>query len=160
MARFLHIADAWYSDHIRRNGIRPTSLRNGIRAVFCVPVVPDHAMTLQWARELRAGGTRSFVAVIFDAPDAGQVQVGRYGTEHAQMPATEAHHDFLAATHPAGQEVLAPRGIAAVELRKIAPHPGWWAADCCPETKGRAFSPLRGTMNVARRRAAIDRRMG
>ena len=159
MARFLHIADARNATHIRRHGIRPISLRNGGRAVLCVPVVRDHAKTFQWARELRGSGVRSFVAVFFDMPDIEQVHVGRYGTEHIRMSAAAAHRAFDAAVKPDGQEVLVPRRIAAVDIKKVAAAPRITGWRYYPDAKGRAFWPIRGTIKAARRRAAINERM-
>jgi len=160
VARFLHIADARDAEHILRSGLRPARVGPSLRAVFCVPVVPDPSKTYQWARELRARGARSMVAVLFDLPDGEPVLLGRFNTKHLRVTAVEAHRAFRAAVGPVGQEVLISKRIEAHEIRRIKPAPRLMGWRFYPEAKGREFFwPLPGTIRANTRRKQIDERM-
>lgn len=161
MARFLHLANGRYAEHIRRTGLRPSPFRAGERAVFCVPVVPDFAKTFQWARELRHHPhSRTLVAVFFEVADQERVLIGRFGTRHAEMTAAEAHAAYRDAQGPAGQEVLIRRRIEAREIRKLAPAPRLAGWRHYPEAKGdpQSYWPMPGMVNAARKRAVIQLR--
>jgi len=157
LARFLHIADARSAEHIRRSGLLPARVGPSLRAVFCVPVVPDPSKTYQWARELRARGARSMVAVLFDLPDGEPVLFGRFNTKHLRITAVEAHRAFRATAGSVGQEVLIPRRVEAHEIRRIKPAPRLMGWRFYPEAKGRQFFwPLPGTIKANRRRKQLD----
>jgi len=124
--------------------------------VFCVPVVPDFTKTFQWARELRAGGARSMVAVFFEVQDSESVLIGHYGAQHTRTTAVAAHAIFLSSAGMEGQEVLVPRRIEAAEIRAIKAAPRLMGWRYYPKAKGRELLySIPGTIKAARRRAAI-----
>jgi len=157
MARFVHIADSRAIAAIRRNGLKASRCRDGRRGVFCVPVIPDHARTYQWARELRRWEARAYVAVVFVLPDAERVHIGHYRGDTAEVTAAEASAFFRDAEDPFGYEVLALRSIDPGEIRTVRPAPRITGWRVFPEAKGqRPFWPQPGSRNAARLRRSIE----
>src|SRR6185369_3337646 len=65
MISFVHIANKDDEQSIVKSGVRSTKRRTGPRGVYAVPVVPNYAMTHQWARELKRTGIRTLICVQF-----------------------------------------------------------------------------------------------
>ena len=130
MAMFVHIAPAERVERIRRNGIRRLrKARHGYPGgIFAVPVTPNFYVSHQWLRELRRGGSRTFVGIYFRIPDETTVWLGHYGQAHQEMSASEAVGAFLAAEDRLGWQVAIPRAIEAKEIHRIRELPqvlGW-----------------------------------
>ena len=159
MARFLHLADARNARHIQRDGLLPSRIGPGVRAVFCVPVVANFSKTFQWARELRAIGARSLVAVFFEVPDREVVSMGRFNTKHENVTAADAHAALRLAAGPEGQKVLVQRRIEAGEIRALKPAPRLMGWRYHPQAKGQElFYALPGLIKAARRRAVLEQK--
>jgi len=137
MVSFIHIADKNDEAAIVKNGIKASKRKTGPRGVFAVPVVPNHATTHQWARELKRWGARTLVCVHFKIPDDELVLAGKYNVEKVKMTAPEAAAAFLAHTGPQGLEVIVPRKIIPKEISRtyLAPRLTGWRY--YPEAKGR-----------------------
>lgn len=90
MVSFVHLADKNDEQLIRKNGIRSVARRSGLRGVYATPVVPNFAVTHQWARELKRRGMKTLICVQFRIPDAEHVFVGPYNGEKRKMTAAEA----------------------------------------------------------------------
>jgi hypothetical protein len=133
---FLHIADKNKEDSIVKNGIRSAKVKAG-RGVYAVPVVPNHAMTHQWARELKRSGVRTLICVRFKIPNMESVLIGKYNGEKLHMTACEAATAFLTHTDPMGLEVIIPRRILPKEITTtyLAPRITGWRY--YPEAKGK-----------------------
>ncbi|MGW4893668.1 HEAT repeat domain-containing protein [Kitasatospora sp. NPDC004240] len=134
MAMFVHLTSAANGPRIRRAGIRADSRgQDGLRGVYCFPVLPSYTLTHQWLRELALGGSRGgLVAVHVRLPDEEPVLVGRYGdrARSAQRPVTaaEAVRRVRALADPRGWEVFVPRALTAREVHRIRSAPqvaGW-----------------------------------
>ncbi|MFY9294669.1 MAG: hypothetical protein WAP03_28890 [Methylorubrum rhodinum] len=157
MARFVHLADSRAAGAIRRNGLRDSKGWDIGRGVFCVPVVPDHARTFQWARELRRHSAKTSIAVFFVLVDATPAFISRYGGEKIERTAAEAHDFFRSADDPFGYEVFVPRSIGPGEIRAMGPAPRVTGWRFFPGAKGqRPYWPCPGTRNAARLRRAIE----
>lgn len=156
MARFVHIADRRTAASILRSGLKASRWYDP-RGVFCIPVVPDHARTFQWARELRRWNDKADLAVFFVLDDSETVLVGRYGRERDPMTAAQAHAFFRSSDDPSGYEVVVPRNIAPGEIKSMGPAPrvtGWRYE---PGSNGRRpLWPYPGTRNAAKRRRALE----
>ncbi|MBF6341118.1 HEAT repeat domain-containing protein [Nocardia abscessus] len=118
MALMVHLTPEKNARRIRRAGIAANGFRRG---VFCMPVMPSYVLSHQWLRELRRGGQRLIVAVDFRIPDNEPVLVGHYGAAQTELTAAEAVSVILQAGDARGYEILVPRAIAPVELRRIRP---------------------------------------
>ncbi|GAA3719423.1 hypothetical protein GCM10022224_101630 [Nonomuraea antimicrobica] len=116
MAMFVHLTPAGNIRSIRRAGIRPAS---GTPGVYCLPVLPSYQLTHQWARELRRGGQRTFVAVHFRIPDDERVSVGHYNGPPVELSGTEAAALVAAQPDARGYEVVVPRSIRPGEIHRI-----------------------------------------
>ncbi|MGE0212527.1 MAG: hypothetical protein AB7S41_12595 [Parvibaculaceae bacterium] len=95
-------------------------------------------------RELRRGGHRTFVSVVFRLPDEEPVFVGHYGAEPASVTAAQAVAQVRAAPGSRGFQVLVPRRIRPSEIVRVRLAPqgvGWryyptahgdnrWPCDC------------------------------
>jgi len=108
MVSFLHIADKNEEKSIVKNGIRAAKHKVA-RGVYAVPVVPNYAMTHQWARELKRSGVRTLICVQFKIPNNESVLVGKYNGEKLEMTASEAAAAFVKHIDPMGLEVIVPR---------------------------------------------------
>ena len=78
MISLIHIADKNDEASIIKNGLRAGKRRTGPRGVYAVPVIPNHATTHQWARELKRRGVRTLICVQFRIPSSESVLVGKY----------------------------------------------------------------------------------
>lgn len=144
MVSFIHIADKDDEASIVRNGIRSLKRKRGVPGVYALPVVPNHATTHQWARELKRSGVKTLLCVQFRIPDDEIVSVGKYNGEKLQMTASEAAAAVLTHTDPMGLEVLVPRKIKAREITRtyLAPRLTGWRY--YPEAKGQnPFCPCK-----------------
>lgn len=128
MVSFLHIADKNEEKSIVKNGIGSAKIK-AARGVYAVPVVPNYAMTHQWARELKRSGVRTLICVQFKIPNSEFVFIGKYNGEKLEMTASEAAATFLKHNDPMGLEVIIPRRIMPMmnggdlyELAKILGH--------------------------------------
>lgn len=149
MARLVHLAPASATRSIANAGIRgtlwtipgPTGALELPRAVFTMPVVPDHATTYQWVRELRRGHDERMVAVVLRVADDEPVYVGRYSEPHARMSASQGSAWVKA--NPVGAQLVLPRSVKrreVIAVRTIGQLVGWTEspvatakADCfCP----------------------------
>ena len=151
MARFVHIADARDAARIRRSGLRST------RDLFCVPMTADPLSAFQWARELRARGYRTSIAIIFVVPDERLVSVGRFGQPGTEMTAAQAVDFFRRQDDSRGLEVRISGSVGAGDvksIRRVPRNAGW---RFYPEAKGkRPFWPFRGSINARRLRHTIE----
>ena len=132
MPIYVHLTSEKLTGRIRRAGVT-----KGMRGVFCLPVLPNYAISHQWLRELKRRGQRTLVGVYFWLPDDELVSVGRYNQPHTQMTAEEASAYTMAAPDPLGFEVIVPRSIGASEIRKVRSVPqvvGW---RCIPDAHRR-----------------------
>lgn len=141
MAMFLHLADSRDREAIGRSGLRAgvyhlhprtRDMQGGpalpSRAVFCVPVVPNIQVTLQWLRVLKHDGHRTSCAVQFRLGDEEQVFAAHFRDWPLPMTAAEAVRLFLAHADPRGLQVLVPHRIAARDIHRIRAVPqimGW-----------------------------------
>jgi len=137
MVSFIHIADKNDEASIARNGIRTAKRETGPRGVYAMPVVPDYAITHQWARELKRQDVRTLICVQFRIPNDEIVLVGQYNGEKLEMTASEAAAAFLKHTGTIGFEVVVPRKIMPKEIARtyLAPRVTGWRY--YPEAKGR-----------------------
>ncbi len=144
MVSFVHIADKNDEHSILKNGIRASRMAgargggmSGARGVYAVPVVPNHATTHQWARELKSRGARTLICVQFRIPNDEPVLVGKYQSQKSQMTASEASAAFMQHTDPMGLEVIVPRKIMPNEITRtyLAPRVTGWRY--FPEAKGK-----------------------
>jgi hypothetical protein len=137
MVSFVHIADKNDEQSIIKNGIRSAMRKTGLRGVYAVPVVPNHATTHQWARELKRQGIRTLLCVQFRIPDEEFVLVGKYNGEKVQMTASEAAAVFLTHTGSMGLEAIVPRKIMPREITRtyLAPRITGWRY--YPDAKGK-----------------------
>ncbi len=128
MVSFVHIADKNDEQSIVKNGIKSVMRKTGLRGVYAVPVVPNHATTHQWARELKRRGIRTLLCVQFRIPDEEYVLVGKYNGEKLQMTASEAAAAFLKHTDPMGLEAIVRRKIMPGEITRtyLAPRITGW----------------------------------
>ena len=176
MPRFIHLAPEPLAKRIRRHGIQPTRIRgwpafDGLadidRAVWAFPVTPSFTVSHQWLRELKRGGVRTLVGIVFRIADNEPVLARHYSAPPRRMTAAEAVGSILSQPEPLGWEVLIPRRIAASEIVAVRHLPqtlGWRTIPdrqrivvcSCP----RCVEP--GTVKAARRRAQfaqfVDRR--
>jgi hypothetical protein len=128
VARFTHIAREKDEPLIRRGGIKPTAVADGIEGVYAMPVLPNFFASHQWLRELRRLGSTPLVAIDFLVPDEEELRAGHYSTPHVTMTAAEAVGVILHADDPRGYEVVIPRKIEAGELQRTRHVPqvvGW-----------------------------------
>lgn len=93
-----------------------------------MPVLPNFAITHQWARELKRRPIRSLICVQFRIPDKDLVLVGPYNREKLEMTAAEAVRAVLTHTDPMGLEVIVPRKINTKEITRtyLAPRVTGW----------------------------------
>ncbi len=130
MPVFVHLTDRRDAALLRRNGIRMSRARGERPAgVYCMPLLPDLQVSLQWTRELMRGGRhrRTLVQLRFRLDDEETVWVGRFSGPHAPMPAAQAVAWFLGSARPE-HEVILPRRVAAAEIASMAAAPpliGW-----------------------------------
>ncbi len=158
MATFVHLADERDAKLIRRSGIRAAKARNGLRAVFCVPVFPNFQTTFQWSRELRRSGYRSTSAVQFRIKDSEQIYLGHYREQPQPISAAGAVARFLGLEDPRGYEVLIPRSILPSEITHIraAPYLSGWRY--FPEAKGKGpYWPLRDGIKTKRLKERLEK---
>ncbi|MFT4254160.1 MAG: hypothetical protein QM608_16970 [Caulobacter sp.] len=156
MARFVHIADARTAAAIRRGGLKAAQSWHGPPGVFCVPVVPDHARTFQWARELRRSSAVG-VAVFFVVDDDEPVLVGRYNGDLAETTAARAHAFFRSSEDPYGYEVIVPRSVTPGEIRSMRPAPRLTGWRYQPGSNGKGpYWPYPGTFNARNRRRRYE----
>lgn len=136
MISFIHIADKKDEKSITKNGIKCTKRKNGPNGVYAVPVVQDHSLTHQWARELKRGGARTLICIQFRIPNAEAVLVGKYNCEKLKLTASTAVAEFLRHKDPMGLEVIIPRKILPREITGtyLAPRITGWRYS--PEAKG------------------------
>src|SRR5262245_20511213 len=81
-----HLAPEKASASILRSGIKALSPGLGApKGVFCLPVLPDYAVTHQWLRELKRRGQRTIVAADFRLASGEMVWVGHYNRPHEEM---------------------------------------------------------------------------
>ncbi|MFJ6988246.1 HEAT repeat domain-containing protein [Streptomyces sp. NPDC091389] len=134
MAMFVHLTSASAAPRVRRAGIRAVSHgQDGLRGVYCFPVLPSHTLTHQWLRELARFGTRGgLVAVHLRLDDAQEVLVGRYGDRlggaQRTVRAAEAVGRIAALDDPRGWEVFVPRAVRPGEIHRVRAAPqvsGW-----------------------------------
>ena len=137
MVSFIHIADKNHEASILKNGISAAKRGTGVRGVYAAPVVPDFAITHQWARELKRRGVRTLICVQFKIPNDELVWVGGYNGEKSEMSASEAAGAFLSHTGAIGLEVVVPRKIMPKEIARVylAPRITGWRYH--PEAKGK-----------------------
>jgi hypothetical protein len=118
MPRFIHLAPESVVKRIRRNGIQPTRIRGwgprwdlpGIdRLVWSFPVTPNYAVSHQWLRELKRGGVKTLVAVVFRVDDDEVVLARHYSKVPREMSAAAAVGVILSHPEPLGYEVMIPR---------------------------------------------------
>jgi hypothetical protein len=136
----------------RARGERPAG-------VYCMPLLPDLHVSLQWTRELMRGGRhrRTLVQLRFRLDDEETVWVGRFSGPHARATAAQAATWFMQPGHR-DHEVILPRRIAAAEITSLAPAPpliGWryWpGSNGCPPL----LRP--GSMGQRQSRERLDRR--
>lgn len=126
MAMFVHLTPAANAARIRKTGIRAVSHdREGVKGLFCFPVLPSYTLTHQWLRELaRHGGPRGLVAVHLRLPDTEPVTVGHYSNRPAPTATTtasEAVRRVAALEDPRGWEVFVPRAAARTEIHRAHP---------------------------------------
>ncbi|MFE9815746.1 HEAT repeat domain-containing protein [Streptomyces sp. NBC_00236] len=123
MAMFVHLTPAANAARIRKTGIRAVSHdREGVKGLFCFPVLPSYTLTHQWLRELaRHGGPRGLVAVHLRLPDDEPVTVGHYSNRPAPTATTasEAVRRLAALEDPRGWEVFVPRAAARSEVHRV-----------------------------------------
>jgi hypothetical protein len=130
MAMFVHLAPADRAERIRRNGIRRLRKATAAypRGIFAVPVTDNFFISHQWLRELRRGGSRTFVGVYFRIPDETRVWVGHYGQAHQELSAAEAVAVFREASDRQGWQVVIAEAVEAKQIHRIRPLPqviGW-----------------------------------
>ena len=128
MARFTHIARETDEKSIRRSGIKPMPIYDGLVGVYAMPVLPNFFASHQWLRELRRLGSTPLVAVDFVISDDQEVRAGHYSAPHTAMTAAEASGVILHADDPRGYEVVVPRKVIPAELRRTRRVPqvvGW-----------------------------------
>ena len=137
MVSLIHIADKNDEASIVKNGINAAKRKVGPRGVFAMPVLPNFAVSHQWARELKRRGVRTLICVQFRVPNSESVLVGKYNGEKIKMAASEAAAAFLAHTDPMGLEVVVPRKIMPKDIARtyLAPRVTGWRY--YPEAKGR-----------------------
>jgi hypothetical protein len=128
MVSFIHIADKNDEQAILQNGITAIKRRTGVRGVYATPVVPNFATTHQWARELKRRGVKTLICVQFKIPDDESVLVGKYNGDKLQMTAAEALGAVRDHTDPMGLEVVIPRNVTWMEIRRtyLAPRITGW----------------------------------
>jgi hypothetical protein len=120
VALLIHLTPAKYARRIRRSGIAAASRNSsGEVGVYCMPVLPSYTLSHQWARELKRGGQRSFVAVHFRIGDHEPVTVGHYGREPKRTRAAEAIAVIRAIDDPRGYEIFLPRAVTPTELHRV-----------------------------------------
>jgi len=128
MATFLRIVDGRKAGHVASRGLALSRLGDGLRALYCFPVLRDFAMTHQWSRELRRCGQRHLACVQFRIPDEEPVQIGTYNGEKLTMGAAAAVATVLEHQQPVGLEVLVLRSVRPAQIMRIYPAPrlvGW-----------------------------------
>jgi hypothetical protein len=170
MPRFIHLAPESVVKRIRRNGIQPTNIRGWgprwhlpgtDRLVWSFPVTPNYAVSHQWLRELKRGGVKTLVAVVFCIDDDEVVFARHYSEVPREMSAAAAVGVILSHPEPLGYEVMIPRRIRPTEIvavRHVAQKLGWRripgtqeASICtCP------ICVPPGTVKSARRRAQFE----
>ena len=128
MVSFVHIADKNNKQSLLKGGIRCPKRTSGPRGVHAVPVIPNHATTHQWARELKRKGVKTLICVQFRIPNRENVLVGKYNGEKLKMTASEAVAAFMEHTDPMGLEVMIPRKIEPREITGtyLAPRITGW----------------------------------
>ncbi len=128
MVSFIHIADKNDEQAILKNGIAAPRRRTGTRGVYATPVVPNFAITHQWARELKRQGVRTLICVQFKIPDEERVLVGKYNGEKLEMTASEALGTILEHSDPMGLEVVILRKVLSREITRtyLAPRITGW----------------------------------
>jgi hypothetical protein len=127
VARLTHLTAEKDAKAVRRNGIKPAGVAEGLTGVYAMPVLPDFFASHQWLRELRRHRASPLVAVDFVVPDDEAVLAGHYSREHIATTVAEAARVIMKAEDPRGYEVIVPRKIEA-EIRRIRAVPqvvGW-----------------------------------
>jgi hypothetical protein len=128
MARFTHLAREKDERAIRRGGIKPSPVVEGIVGVYAMPVLPDFFASHQWLRELRRLGSTPLVAIDFVIPDGEEVYAGHYSSLGAKTTAAQASAVIMRAEDPRGYQVVIPRKIEVRELartRRVPQVVGW-----------------------------------
>lgn len=124
MPTLVHLAPEGRAKAILRSGIAATRLAGWHarfdRFVWAFPILESHTMTHQWARELKRGGVRTLVAVVFRVGDDEPVLVGHYRDAPQAMTAAEATGLIREVSDPLGYEVLVPRRIRPREIVRMS----------------------------------------
>lgn len=158
MATFVHLADSRQVAKIRRTGIRITrAAGNRPAGVYCMPIVPDHHATFQWARELVRWNGRRLVQVRFRIPDSETVWIGHFAKEHREIEAREAVAAVLSGVW-AGHEIVVPRRIAAREIMSFATAPSLVGWRYSPIAKGQRPRIRSGEFRARVVREGLERR--
>ncbi len=148
--------------HILRSGIKaqPGGV-NGVKGVYCMPVLQNYYASHQWLRELRQGGGRNrmaMIAVDFRLHSDEAVLVGHYAQPHVETTVSQAAKVIMSAQDPMGFEIFLPRSVKRDEIHKIrsvAQVIGWRYSPTAKGTKPFCTCEycIRGTFGAKKLRA-------
>ncbi len=116
----VHLTPEKAARDIKRSGIKAVQGLDGLKGIYCMPVMPNYYASHQWLRELKRGhGQSPLVAVDFRLPRDEIVFVGHYSHPHARLTVSEAASVIMSADDPRGYEIFLPRSVLETEIHKI-----------------------------------------
>jgi hypothetical protein len=137
MATLVHLTDERDAKRVLRSGLKGQPARvpgpeatciEFERAVFAMPVLPSYFATHQWLRELKTRGMRSLVGVHLKMRSDALVWVGRFQSEHRQVPLGHAVGLMMREPDIRGWEIIIPGDVPAKAIHAVREVPqvvGW-----------------------------------
>jgi len=95
---------------------------NGVKGVYCMPILQNYYVSHQWLRELRQGSGRrqmAMIAIDFRMDSKEIVLVGHYAQPHVETTVAQAIQVITAAQDPMGFEIFLPRSVKPEEIHKV-----------------------------------------